>query len=74
MMTGRTKFCMWRELINGVCVNSQYNVASISCQLKLFDTGEMFSQENRQNTKILGVRPFRMIPKWPPTVTRRAKH
>ena len=33
-----------------------------------------FSRENGQNTKILEVRHFRVIRKWPPTVTRRAKH
>ena len=32
------------------------------------------SRENGQNTKILEVRHFRMIRKWPPTATRRAKH
>ena len=31
-------------------------------------------RENRQNTKILEVRHFRMIRNWPPTVIGRAKH
>ena len=33
----------------------------------------IFSRENGQNAKILEVRHFRMIQKWSPTVTRRAK-
>ena len=35
---------------------------------------QFFSRENGQNTKILEVRHFHMKRKWPPTVTRRAKH
>ena len=34
---------------------------------------QLFSGENGQNTKILEGRHFRMIWKWPPMVTRRAK-
>ena len=33
-----------------------------------------FFHEKTDKTKILEVRHFRLIQKWPPTVTRRAKH
>ena len=47
-------------------------------QLAIFDTlfrvcQFLFSRENGQNKKILEVLHFRMIGKWPPTVTRCAK-
>ena len=35
---------------------------------------QFFTRKREKNTKILEVRHFPMIRKWPPTVTRRAKH
>ena len=56
---------LWFIDLTVVACHIQYIFLSL-CQL--------FSRENGQNTKILEVRHFRMIRKWPPTVTRRAKH
>ena len=49
-------------------------VATCHIQYTFRSLWQFFSRENGQNTKILEVRHFRMIRKWPPTVTRRAKH
>ena len=52
------------------------NLTVTTCfiQYAFWSLCHFFSQENRQNTKILEVRHFHMIQIWPPTVTRCAKH
>ena len=49
-------------------------VATCHIHYSFLSLCQYFSRENGQNTKILDVRHFRMIGKWPPTATRRAKH
>ena len=49
-------------------------VATCHIQYTFLSLCQFVSRENGQNTKILEVRHFRMIRKWLPTVTRRAKH
>ena len=49
-------------------------VATCHIQYMFLSLCEFFSQENRQNTKILEVCHFCIIWKWPQLVIRRAKH
>ena len=49
-------------------------VATCHIQYTFLSLCQFFSRENGQNTKILEVRHFSMIRKWPQAVTRRAKH
>ena len=49
-------------------------VATCYIQYTFLSLCQFLSRENGQNTKILEVHHFRMIRKWPPTVTGRAKH
>ena len=49
-------------------------VATCHIQYAFLSLCRFFPRENGQNMKILEVRHFRVILKWPPTVTRRAKH
>ena len=48
-------------------------VATCHVQYTFLSLYQFVSRGNGQNTKILEVRHFRMIRKWPPTVTGRAK-
>ena len=49
-------------------------VATCHIQYTFLSLCQYFSRENGQNTKILEGRHFRIIRKWPPTATGRAKH
>ena len=49
-------------------------VATCHIQYTFLSLCQFIPRENGHNTKILEVRHFCMIQKWPPKVTRRAKH
>ena len=62
------------QLFQGAHVMIYRSVATCLIQYTFLSLCQLFSRENGQNTKILEVRHFCMIQKWPPTVTTRAKH
>ena len=49
-------------------------VATCHIQYNFLSLCPFLARENVQNTEILGVHHFRMIRKWPPTASGRAKH
>ena len=50
------------------------DIVTCRIQYTFLSLCKFISRENGQNMKILSVRHFCIIQKWPPTVTRRAKH